>query len=161
MSIFLNFWTHRHTDTEMDTELDNSSLYRFFRFYLLSISRTTMQVFAFKKYSEIISYFSNEWINRVFLEQLPTFDNSVSSQINFGISQCSWAIPKKDLPMYSLTKIYLDLDKLCPKIWVLDLFEMPHFYYCSIKGKLVKNPHFYILRLFHLITNLAESYNRT
>ena len=25
VSIFLNFWTHRHTETEMDTELDNIS----------------------------------------------------------------------------------------------------------------------------------------
>ena len=26
MSIFLKFWTHRDTDTEMDTELDNNKI---------------------------------------------------------------------------------------------------------------------------------------
>ena len=41
MSIFLNFWTHRHKDTEMDTELDNITVLSMFCLcpYLLSTNK--------------------------------------------------------------------------------------------------------------------------
>ena len=47
--------------------------------------------------------------------------------------------------------IFWLLDKLWPKIWELDLFEMVFFYYYLVKGKLAKNSHFYILRVLYLI----------
>ena len=45
--------------------------------------------------------------------------------------------------MDSINKIYFDFDKLWPKIGDWRHFEMPNFYYFSVKEKLAKNTHFF------------------
>ena len=56
VSIFLNFWTHRHTDTEMDTELDKKytpfifekfPFFVFEKFTLSVFEKSTLLVFVF------------------------------------------------------------------------------------------------------------------